>query len=443
MRSLYIGLLIAFVFVSENIAQGTLPVVKLPEVPKPTIIAPNNHIGLGIPNNIPNPHNPTDYTNIQQRNAAIMQEVREHEMYMAEVRRQSEIKTLLTGKFPYQATDSGTLHYKSAFNEINRMLEGDTILNLGRAIFLVENAYYENKYDYKDFKDYIEQCADFCKERINHEKLDINDNLTKNMMIFRFISDTLEWRDETTKRKMYHYPVKYDYDDYKSEISYDSHFVTKLIGTKKGQCQSMPLFYLTIAEEMDATAYWALSPKHSLVKIQDEEDGGWYNLELTCKAILSDAHYMNNSYIKAEAIQNRLYLEPLDKRQTVTKMLLELARGYYQKYGYDDFYMQCVTAAMKNMPNDIDALWMQSAYQTRITLVLAHLLNAPNPEVLKEVSPEAYQHFELMQAQYKKIDDMGYEDLPEDLYARWLAHIAKEKEKSEKLPSIFLKLRKE
>ncbi|MDU1891756.1 MAG: hypothetical protein E6767_13805 [Dysgonomonas sp.] len=443
MKVLYISLIVFFIFTLKGMAQATLPVVKLPEPPKPTMPLPNTQIGIGRTYNMHNPHNPHAVTDIQQRNAALLQEFQENEMFLAEARRQSEIKTLLTGRFPYQSAEQGTFHYHSAFNEINSMLEGDTTLNLGRAIFLVENAYYENQYEYNDFKNYIEQCADFCNERIAHEKLDINDNLTKNMMIFRFISDTLEWRDKTTKRKMYHYPVKYDYDDYKSEINYDSHFVTSLMRTGKGQCQSMPLFYLTIAEEMGANAYWALSPKHSLVKIQDEEDKNWYNLELTCKAILSDAHYMNNSYIKAEAIQNRLYLEPLDKRQTVTKMLLELARGYLEKYGFDDFYMQCVTAAMKNMPDDIDALWMQSAYQTRITLALAQALNAPNPEIMKEMSPEAYQHFELMQAQYRRIDELGYEDLPEDLYARWLAHIAKEKEKSEKAPSIFIKLKKD
>lgn len=442
MRSLYIGLLISIVFTLEIIAQAALPIVKFPEVPKPTVKMPNTQIGYGRSNNTSNPHNPADFTNIQRQNAAIMQEVRENEMIVAEARRQAEIQTLLTGKFPYQSADIGTSHYHNAFNELKSMLDGDTILHLGRAIFLVENAYYGNIHNFKDFQNAIKGGAELCKMKIEDEKLDGIDNLTKNMMIFRFISDTLEWRDKATKKKMYHYPVKYDYDDYKSEINFDSHFVSSLMRNGKGQCLSMPLYYLALAEEMGSDAYWSLSPKHSLVKIKDD-DGVWYNLELTCKAILSDAHYMNNSYIKAEAIQNKLYLEPLEKRQTVTKMLLELARGYYYKYGYDDFYMKCVNTAMEYMPNDVDALWMQSAYQTRITLVLAHLLNAPNPEVMKQVSPEAYKHFELMQAQYKQIDDMGYEDLPEEIYARWLAHIAKEKAKSEKLPSIFLKLKKE
>lgn len=422
---------------------GTMPVIKLPEVPKPTIPIPNSQTGIPR-NNFYTPHNPNAVMDVQQRNAAIMREVAENEAYLAEIRLQNDINTLLAGKFPYQYTqwEEGTQHYQSAFDELNKMLQDDIELNVGRSIFIVENAYYGNIYDYKDFRKVIQENAELCKMKIEDEKLDVNDNLTKNMMIFRFVSDTLEWRDKATKKKMYHYPIKYNYDDYESKINFDSHFVTSLMRTGKGQCISMPLYYLTLAEEMGTDAYWSFSPRHSFVKIQDD-DGVWYNLELTCKAILSDAHYMNNSFIKVEAIQNKLYLDPLDKRNIIAGMVLELARGYYFKYGFDDFFMECVNLAKKYSPNNIEARLFESAYQTRITLVLAQLLNAPNPDIMKDVLPEAYQHFVLMKAQHKEIDDLGYEDLPEDLYAQWLAHIAKEKAKSEKLPSIFLKMKKE
>lgn len=206
----------------------------------------------------------------------------------------------------------------------------------------------------------------------------------------------------------------------------------------------MPLYYLLLAEEMGAEAYWSFPPRYSFVKIQDEK-GDWYNLELTCKAILSDTHYMNSSYIKAEALQNKIYLEPMDKTNVIAEMLLELARGYYNKYGLDDFYLKCIDTAEQYLKNDLNAKILKSAYQTRLTLTLAHLLNAPKPEIMQQLSPEAYKHFELMQAQYKKIDDMGYEEIPVAVYALWLDHIAKEKEKADKakMPSIFLNTIKE
>jgi len=193
---------------------------------------------------------------------------------------------------------------------------------------------------------------------------------------------------------------------------------------------------------MGAEAYWSFSPKHTFIKIQDER-GVWYNLELTCSAILSDVHYMNNSYIKAEAIRNRIYLEPMDKTNVIAEMLVELARGYFKKYGMDDFTLQCLDTAMEYLENDVNALKFKSEYERRLTFTLAHLLDAPKPEMLKQKSPEAYAHFEKMHALYNQIDNLGYEELPEDLYARWLKHIENEKVKSEKLPSIFLRKRKD
>lgn len=418
-----------------------IPQIKLPQGPKSPTVPTSRSIY---------PH-PNSGFNQQAQQAAIMQEVQAHQRQLQEaannkaqnniqneIQRQTDIMMLTKYGFPMQSEYEGTSAFYSAFDEINNMLRGQDTLNLGRAIFLIENAWHNNKFDYKDYKDNIKASVDFCNQKIEEEKLDKNDNLVKNMMLFRFMVDTLKIKDKATQKPLTHFPVKYNYEDYESKISYDSHFVTTLMQTNTGQCHSMPLYYLVLAEEMGAEAYWSFSPRHSFVKIQDEK-GDWHNIELTAKAILSDTHYMNSSYIKAEALQNKIYLEPIDKTNTVAEMLLELARGYYQKYGYDDFYLKCIDTAEQYLKNDMNAKILKSAYQTRLTLTLAHLLNAPKPEIMKELSAEAYKHFELMQAQYKEIDDMGYEEVPVAVYALWLDHIAREKAKSEKQPSIFIR----
>lgn len=421
-----------------------IPQIKLPQVPKAPSIPTKHSINPTIFNN---------GFNVDAQRTTIMQEVQAHQRRLNEVannriqndiqneiQRQTDIMMLTKYGFPSQSEYEGTSAFYNAFDEINNMLNGNQVLNLGRAIFLVENAWHNNKYNYADYKNGIKVGVSFCNQKIEEEKLNKNDNLVKNMMLFRFIADTLKIKDKVTKKIQTHYPVKYNYEDYDSHINYDSHFVTALMQAGVGQCHSMPLYYLVLAEEMGAEAHWSFSPRHSFVKIQDEK-GNWYNMELTCKAILSDTHYMNSSYIKAEALQNKIYLEPMDKTNVVAEMMLELARGYYQKYGLDDFYLKCIDTAGQYLKNDLNAKILKSAYQTRLTLTLAHLLNAPKPEIMKELSPEAYKHFELMLAQYKEIDEMGYEEVPVAVYALWLDHIAKEKEKMEKakLPSIFIK----
>lgn len=427
---------------------------QVPSNPIPKITLPNQPNLPTVPSSRSiYPQNSNSNFNSDAQRAVIMREVQAHQQQMQraasnhisgtknDAQRQADINMLVNSGFPSQAEYEGTTAFYNAFEEINDMLKGNRELDLARAVFLAENAFHNNKYDYNDYKNAIKRSVNLCSDIIEEEKLDKNDNLAKNMMLFRFICDTLKFKDKTTNKNLTHYPIKYNYDDYQSKISYDSHFVTTLMRTGTGQCHSMPLYYLILAEEMGADAYWSFSPRHSFVKIQDER-GIWYNLELTCKAILSDTHYMNSSYIKAEALRNKLYLEPLDKTNVIAQMLVELARGYYEKYGLDDFYLKCADTAMKYLDNDLDPLMLKSIYQTRLTLTLAHLLNAPKPDMMKQLSPDAYKHYELMQAQYKQIDDMGYEEIPIAIYGLWLDHIAKEKEKADKakLPSIFIKI---
>ena len=446
-----------FTLISIFLMGGFLFAQNLPviPVPKPATLnrgIHNHNQNNNQPNNYPfnnpyqqpnnsNVHNPNTQTDIQRRNEALRKEVHQHQRQL-EIQKKNDIYMLANYGFPSQSYQEGTEYYYQAFDEISAMLSGKIPQNLGRAIFVMENAYHNNIYDYTEYLNAIKGSANLCNTVIKQEKLDPEDNVTKNMMIFRLISDTIQFKDERTGQALTSYPIKYNYDDYTSQKNYDSHFVTTLMKTGKGQCQSMPLYYLAIAEQMGAEAYWSFSPKHTFIKIQDER-GVWYNLELTCSAILSDVHYMNNSYIKAEAIRNRIYLEPMDKTNVIAEMLVELARGYFKKYGLDDFTLQCLDTAMEYLENDVSALKFKSEYERRLTFTLAKLLDAPKPEILKQKSPEAYTHFEKMHALYNQIDNLGYEELPEDLYARWLKHIESEKVKSEKLPSIFLRKRKD
>ena len=425
---------IVFIFCTINVfAQnignmGKLPVIETPKPPNPYQAQINCQPV--------NPYNPNELTEIQKRNNEII--MSDAEGINSEIQRQTAIKMLIENGFPSQAYQDtvGTNYFYRAFDEINAMLKGEKPLNLGRAVFLVENAFYGNKLDYSEYQSFINHKVALCKQKIKDEKLDGNNNLVKNMMLFRLISDTLKFKNTGTEKASVHLPIKYDYVDYESKEQYDSHFVTKLMRSGVGQCYSMPLYYLVLAEAIGADAYWAFSPHHSFIKIKDEK-GSWYNIELTCGAILSDAHYMNSSYIKAEAIRHKLYLEPMDKRNVVAEMLTTLARNYYVRYGFDNFCLQCADTAEQYLDNKLEPFMLKSEYETRLTLTLANLLNTQNPEILKQKSPEAYRHYEKMKELYQQIDDLGYEELPDALYAKWLDYIAKQKEISEQNKTLL------
>ena len=415
---------------AQNIGNmGRLPVITTPTAPNP--YQPFQ------PRSQNNPYNPHELTDIQRRNQAVIDE--DIVSMQAEIQKQSAIKQLINNGFPSQSyqDSEGTAHFYNAFEEINSMLKGEKPLNLGRAVFLVENAFLGNSLDYSAYQDFINNKVQLCNRKITEEKLNPSNNMVKNMLLFRLISDTLTFKNSSSEGTAMHLPVVYDYEGYDYRNHYGTQFVNYLMQNNIGQCHSMPLYYLVLAEAIGAEAYWSFSPHHSFVKIKDE-DGRWYNLELTCNAVLSDAHYMNHSYIKAEAIRNRLYLEPMDKKTVVAQMLIELAGGYFEKYGMDDFYLQCADTAEPYLPNNFYVLLLKASYETRLTAIIAHLLNAQNPDMLKEKSPEAYNRHIRKHELYKQIDALGYEEMPPEIYSDWLRHISKQKENHENNRTILL-----
>lgn len=119
----------------------------------------------------------------------------------------------------------------------------------------------------------------------------------------------------------------------------------------------------------------------------------------------------------------------MGKKEIVSELLVQLGRYYLVKYGYDPFILKCTATARQYSPYSVDGLILEADYQTKLTLRIAELLNTPNPEALKQVSPEGYGHYERMHELYRMIDQTGYEETPPEIYQAWLNHIEKEKEK--------------
>ena len=392
---------------------------------------------FSVPKSVaPFPNMPLPTMSLQ--NQSVMRMVNEDIAYHAEIERRKLILNHLIYKgFPSWEGEPGTECFYEAYKELSAMLSDSIPLNIERAVFLIENAYLGNKMRYSDFQNEIRERVQYCQWRLNDLKINPIDDLSKNMAIFSLLTDTLSIHQPGSEKTFMHYPLKYNLDDYDSQRDYTSHFVSSMFHSNLGQCYSMPLLYLMMAERMDAEAYLSYAPKHMFIKIKDDK-GAWYNLELTCRSVLSDYHYMNGSYIKSEAVRNGLYLVPVSKKETVAMLLAQLGRYYRVKYGYDPFIIKCAGQSEWYAPNSIDAKIIEADYQTVLTMEIAHLLNAYTPDVLKEISPDAYLHYVRMHQLYKEIDDCGYEEMPVELYQNWLKYVTdlKEKEKADPQPRL-------
>ncbi|MDR1113020.1 MAG: hypothetical protein LBL18_04590 [Bacteroidales bacterium] len=406
--------------------------IRVPNMPESI----SNH-GIHIPNS-GNLHSSA----IQQQSNRLIQQA-ERELAQRQQHQQQErqliAKNLLMNGFASFADKypAGTSCFYNAFAEIDSMLNGTKELSIARSVFLVENAFYENTLNYSDYQSFIKHKAEFCNRIIKESRQNPSDNLAKNMAIFRLLTEKVPFKNSRKEKTEYHLPLQYDYYDYQSRENYDSQFITKLMGSNIGQCYSMPLYYLILAEAINAEACWSLSPKHGLVKIRDRK-GNWHNIELTCKSILSDAHYTNNSYIKAKALRNKIYLEPLDKKQIIACQLLSLAQAYCEKYGFDDFYLKCVNSVPQYIPNSVDALKMRASYFQNLLIHTARLLNKPDLQSFGNLQPLADKTLEQLEACYREIDDLGYEEIPDVIYENWLQYVEKQKLVSDKNRTVLL-----
>lgn len=341
----------------------------------------------------------------------------------------SEYPTVIHYEFPSHSHIETTTHYRTAFKELNEMLTDSTKMSLKRAVYLVENAYYQNTMPpFEKFEEAIKSRANFCHKRLVQDGLQNND-IAKKWVLHQFMCDTLEVKEPALEKTVYHFPFQYDFDDYMGKKDWSKMFIIKLLTSRSGQCHSMPLLYLLLAEELGIDAHLAFSPNHSYVMFQDEKKD-WYNLELTSGQYISNTAIIESGYISTEAIKNGIYMRPLSKKETIAQCIVDLAHGYIFKYGYDSFAREMLYKVLEHDPTSISANMTLANYYTAQLDYVAAQLNYPNKESLSK-DLQVSQILRKRNTYYKKVDELGYVPMPEEKYNTWLKAMMKAKEKQE------------
>ena len=310
------------------------------------------------------------------------------------------------------------------------MLNGKAPLNLKNAVFSVENAYFEGQLDKKKYEENISRMANIARLKAGQDGLNWNNPITKNIMLYRVMADTLSVKFPMRERASTSFPMQYDFDDFRGEQDFSKLFVTKLLSSHKGQCHSLPLLYLILCEETGTEASLAFSPQHSYIKFKDKKNN-WHNLELTQGMMTTDAFVVGSGFINAAAIKNGVYMQPQNKIQVIAHCLSDLASGYVTKYGYDKFVIQCVDSVLSYAPTNTTALAIKSNYHGIRLQYVADQIGRPPLDVLKSQYPDAYKLLEERNNFYRKLDEIGFVEMPKDVYERWLNSVNDEKERRE------------
>lgn len=329
--------------------------------------------------------------------------------------------------------------YKMAFEKLLRM--DPNSFSITKALFLVESAYDEKgKLTYEQFMQSINKGAAIVKQLLKREGLSDKDSLALNYGIQKLFRQTNSYYDSKTKQTYCIAPIKYDFEDYRGEKDYSKMFVSKLLKTGSGQCHSMPLLYLALAEALNAKAWLSLAPQHSFIQFRDKNNN-LVNFETTNGNIVSSNWLTQSGYINAMALKNHTYMDTLSQRNLYSQMMADLLLGYMHKYGYDRFAEQVRRQVLAINPNNLTARIVDANIKTQIAMQKINAAGKPKEEDLPKY-PDAYKAYQAMQAAYAAIDNTGYQDMPKELYQRWLKSVEKEK-KSQKNRELQAEMKKQ
>lgn len=306
------------------------------------------------------------------------------------------------------------------------MGEGKRTFSITEAVYTVENAYLKDKLSKNKFYSSVNAYAALCKQIMAHENLDTNNDLSRHYAIQKLYQQDNYMIDPKTKQKIKVPRLEYDFTDFMGDSSHAQMFVSKLLSTGRGQCHSMPLLYLAIAEQLGAKANLSIAPEHSFIRFPDNE-GNFYNFECTNGNIVSDKWMLRSGYISTVAVRNKIYLDTLPQHQLLAMCMLDLAMGYIYDHGYDSFTEVALKHALPLDPKGIQGNIMLANFWTVKTKKASLYYNLRTKEQFeRNVVAQALQR--RMLQQYDVVDGLGYQHMPKEAYELWLKSVNEQKQ---------------
>ena len=319
--------------------------------------------------------------------------------------------------------ESTLLPFSAAYDYLDSALKGLAPLSVKEAVYLVENTYLEGRIPHYKYDQYIGELVGLAKswEKFNGLKdyhSDDSVQVLNNYAIYRVLKDTIKIIGLDNKGYL-HLPYTYDFEDYDGVQNWSDMFVTKLLALHSGNCHSLPLLYKIMAEEMGTPCWLALAPNHMYIKNRCK-GMGWYNTELTSGCFPIDAWIMASGYLPVKAIKSGIYMDTLSNAAAVSLCVIDLAKGYEHKTHnyYDGFILKCCDLALKYHPEDVQAL-----------LLKAETLKRVYEREKDDKHVDDKETFKKMELLYGQLYDLGYREMPRDMYQDWLKSVMKEKEK--------------
>jgi regulator of sirC expression with transglutaminase-like and TPR domain len=184
-------------------------------------------------------------------------------------------------------------------------------------------------------------------------------------------------------------PFAYDQADPLGQ-SPRSRLLPVYLETRLGNCVSMPILFLILADRLGLDMALAAAPLHMFVRWRDES-GGTLNLETTSGAHPArDAWFRHNMPMSDLALANGLYMRSLGRREGVTLMAHTLLESLMAKGRYGDV-IEVADVILDHGPRDVYAMLKKATaggyiIRTEFEARYRHPFLIPMPQRLRYLS---------------------------------------------------------
>jgi regulator of sirC expression with transglutaminase-like and TPR domain len=129
-------------------------------------------------------------------------------------------------------------------------------------------------------------------------------------------------------------PYGYDHGDpYGRMISHK--LLSRYLGTRRGNCVSMPVLFLILADRIGVNVTLSLAPQHVFVRYIDRASGKTFNLETTSGAYPArDAWYREQMPMTDRAVASGVYLKTLTRQEDLAVLASTVLESEFQDKHY-------------------------------------------------------------------------------------------------------------
>ncbi len=298
--------------------------------------------------------------------------------------------------------------YSAAYATLHAMLTGQQKPDFPHAVFVVENAWFDNTHDEAQFHQQLSSAAQACQRMVRQKNLQQHPT-AGNWAIFMWMTQKVPENGNQ--------PLRYDFEDFTGKANFANTFVTRALQDHKGNCLSLPLLYKCLAQQIGVEARLTLGPSHAWIRHLDEE-GKWANVELTSGQLPSDGLMMTELGISTEAIKSGAYFKPLTEKEALAFLLTQLALGYEHKFGHlDAFTERCTDLSLAYFRPNVVAYMLKANYLAHKSQKLLASKKATRAEL--DALHRQYVTYQT------KLRTLGANTLSAKTYTQWVSSMQK------------------